>query len=179
MSTLKRILQSDDFVCSGVRGLRARELDQFFTSPAVAALCVSHFQTSLSQRLATSLVEFDVVLEPSFGEGSFVDAILSQSVPRTNLLFIDIDARDEAHRGDFLAFNVPENATHCKTRVIPGIKQHWAVVGNPPFGKNSSLAISFFNHAAKFADVIAFVVPRTFCKMSVHDKLDRALFLMD
>jgi hypothetical protein len=45
-------------------------------------------------------------------------------------------------------------------------------VGNPPFGRVSSLAIQFFQHAAQWADVIAFIIPRTFRRVSVHNKLD-------
>jgi hypothetical protein len=45
-------------------------------------------------------------------------------------------------------------------------------VGNPPFGRGARLAVSFFNHAAKFAQVIAFIVPRTFRKASITNSLD-------
>jgi len=46
-------------------------------------------------------------------------------------------------------------------------------VGNPPFGTSANLAIKFFNHCAsnKNASHIAFVVPKTFKKISVHNKL--------
>jgi hypothetical protein len=50
-------------------------------------------------------------------------------------------------------------------------------VGNPPFGKNACKAIQFFNKAANFSSVIAFVVPRTFCKAGTQDRLDRHFFL--
>lgn len=52
-------------------------------------------------------------------------------------------------------------------------------IGNPPFGKNSSLAIAFFNHAARMYNVIAFVVPRTFKKASVQNRLDERYHLID
>ena len=45
------------------------------------------------------------------------------------------------------------------------------VIGNPPFGRVSSLAIKFFNHAAAWATVIAFIVPRTFRRISVQNRL--------
>jgi hypothetical protein len=53
-----------------------------------------------------------------------------------------------------------------------------AVVGNPPFGKNAALARAFINHAAGFADVIAFILPRTFEKSSFINKLDQRLHLI-
>lgn len=51
------------------------------------------------------------------------------------------------------------------------------MICNPPFGKNTSLAIRFFNHAATFASRIAFIVPLTFKKKSVQDRLDTAFHL--
>ena len=45
-------------------------------------------------------------------------------------------------------------------------------IGNPPFGKNSNLAINFFNKAAQYSDVIAFILPKTFLKSSIINKLD-------
>jgi len=52
------------------------------------------------------------------------------------------------------------------------------VIGNPPFGRVSSLAIKFFNHSAKWANVIAFIIPRTFRKISVQNKLDNMFYLV-
>ena len=44
-------------------------------------------------------------------------------------------------------------------------------VGNPPFGRNSSLANDFFDHAAKSANVIAFIIPRTWMKHSIQSRI--------
>jgi hypothetical protein len=51
------------------------------------------------------------------------------------------------------------------------------VIGNPPFGRVSSLAIKFFNHAASWCDIIAFIVPRTFRRVSVQNRLDARFHL--
>jgi hypothetical protein len=45
-------------------------------------------------------------------------------------------------------------------------------IGNPPFGKNASLAVRFFNHSAQFSEVIAMILPRTFRKSSLQNRLD-------
>jgi hypothetical protein len=45
-------------------------------------------------------------------------------------------------------------------------------IGNPPFGNNSSKAIGFFNHAARFSQVVAYILPMTFRKESVTNRLD-------
>jgi hypothetical protein len=45
-------------------------------------------------------------------------------------------------------------------------------IGNPPFGKNAALAVKFFNRAAEFSDTIAFVIPKTFRKASIINRLN-------
>lgn len=65
----------------------------------------------------------------------------------------DIDPQgDGIVKLDFFDFELPYD-----DRVV--------VVGNPPFGRNSSLAIRFFNKAACGAEIIAFIVPRSFKKV--------------
>lgn len=52
-------------------------------------------------------------------------------------------------------------------------KTNQVVVSNPPFGKNSSLAIKVFNHIAKHnVKAICFIVPKTFKKISCQNKLN-------
>lgn len=46
------------------------------------------------------------------------------------------------------------------------------VCGNPPFGQQNTLAIEFFNEAATFCDTIAFILPLSFKKDSVQNRLD-------
>lgn len=139
-----------------VRGDRPRELDQFFTKPEVASKCVGF----LKERLGT----FDMIVEPSAGNGAFVDALKQAMVTENRLVYMDIDACDEKHRMNFLEF---QNFPHGNVLTI----------GNPPFGKAASLAIQFFNHAAKYSTCIALIVPRTFSKISVQNRLDERFIL--
>lgn len=46
------------------------------------------------------------------------------------------------------------------------------VIGNPPFGRNNALSVRFFNHAANFAEYIAFIVPKSWRKWSVQNRLN-------
>ena len=46
------------------------------------------------------------------------------------------------------------------------------VCGNPPFGQQNTLAIEFFNEAAKFCNTIAFILPLSFKKDSVQNRLN-------
>jgi len=45
------------------------------------------------------------------------------------------------------------------------------VIGNPPFGKQSSLCHKFIKHSATFADSISFILPISFKKHSNLDKI--------
>ncbi len=53
------------------------------------------------------------------------------------------------------------------------------VIGNPPFGRQSSLAIKFISKSAKYAKKIAFVLAKSFKKESMISKLDKHVFLVD
>lgn len=133
---------------------RARQLDQFYTSPALAQNLVARLRAHLGKR-----VDGARWMEPSAGGGAFLDTLPDDTVA------LDIDPADpRVVQADFLS------------RMFPA-EPRWIVVGNPPFGKNSTLAIQFFNHAARFAQVIAFIVPRTFQKTSVQRRLARQFHL--
>ena len=134
----------------GKRAVFFEQLDQFYT------------QRSVTQRLIKLLEfdDYDIVLEPSAGDGAFFDYL-----PKGKRVGIDLEpANPLITKGNFFEWQAIEN-------------KRYFVVGNPPFGKNSSLAKKFFNHAAQFADKIAFVVPRTFRKTSVTNSLDKHFWL--
>jgi hypothetical protein len=96
-----------------------------------------------------------VYVEPSAGAGAFLDLLPS---PRIG---VDVDPRTaEAERADFLTWEPPRSDGPV------------VVAGNPPFGKNASMAVRFFNRAAEFAEIIALIVPRSFEKASVAARLD-------
>lgn len=130
----------------------ARELDQFYTSRPTAKTCFS-----LLGRTKGVLTSEDMFLEPSAGDGAFFELM-----PPGRRLGVDREPKGykEIQAMDFLTDFVPD----------PAVKR-WVVVGNPPFGKNSSLAVQFFNKAAEFAEVIAFIVPLTFRKQSLQRRL--------
>lgn len=128
---------------------RARALDQFYTSPGVARFCVQEMRKVLHPSAE------DLFLEPSAGDGAFL-----RLLPTQHRLGLDLDpGSDDVLTGDFFEF------------VWPFKKRPPITVGNPPFGKNASLAVRFFNHAATFSRAIAFIVPKTFRKQSVVRRL--------
>jgi len=123
-------------------------LDQFYTKPDIAKSC---YNDLLKQ---THNHQFDIFLEPSAGNGVFYKLL-----PENKRQGIDIDPKDDnITEQDFFDY-------------VPVIDKKYIVIGNPPFGKNSSLALKFFNKAAEFADMIAFILPRTFKRVSITNKL--------
>ena len=176
-----------------VRGNEARLYDQFFTKQDVANDCVNLLKDALSMNIK----DFDVILEPSFGSGAFISALKLADVDMesSNLLFVDVDACDPNHRADFLNdtvvpltfFHAYENGRDPNDKFLGKRKDGeingkqrslCLTIGNPPFGRKSSLAVAFFNKSAQFSAVIAFIVPKTFMKISIQDRLDRHFVLL-
>jgi len=106
--------------------------------------------------IAEQQIEFDCWLEPAAGDGAFFELL-----PADNRLGIDLDPRDveDVIEHDFFSYD------GLDARV-------YGTIGNPPFGKNANMAIKFFNRSAQISRFIAFIVPRTFKKDSVVNKLD-------
>jgi hypothetical protein len=77
-------------------------LDQYFTKPAVALACVQ----KLEDNLLTTLSTFEIILEPSYGEGAFVDVLKQKGIQDNNLVYIDIDSKIPKHKNDFLSNNL-------------------------------------------------------------------------
>tara|TARA_B100000029_G_scaffold281474_1_gene275529 strand:+ start:591 stop:1532 length:942 start_codon:yes stop_codon:yes gene_type:complete len=138
---------------------KARLLDQFYTCNEVAKELFDWFSGQFAEHdLGSS--NAPVFMEPSAGEGAFL-----RLLPPGSLAF-DIDPQGPGIvEADFLRLPLRRSG-------------HLVVIGNPPFGKNASLAIRFFNHAARAASVIAFIVPLTFQKVSVQNRLDLRLHML-
>lgn len=128
-------------------------LDKFYTNPKIAEFCLN--------RLG-SIERFSEVIEPSAGAGSFSNLLESCTA------FDIAPEHDSIVQQDWFQY---ERARGYDERVL--------VVGNPPFGKRNSLALRFINHAAVFADTVAFVLPLSFMKDSVQARVHQNLHLVD
>ncbi len=128
-------------------------LDQYYTRQDVAV----HFHTIFCEHFDPTTLQ---MVEPSAGAGAFFKLL-----PRGSLAY-DVEPKFIGiQTADFLTVHIESG------RSI-------AAIGNPPFGKNSSMAVRFFNHAARQASVIALILPRTFRKASIENRLDRAFHLI-
>ena len=125
----------------------SRKLDQFYTDPAYAR----QFFKTISKTV--NLNEYDHLLEPSAGTGSFYNLL-----DPSRRIGLDLEPKAQGIvKTDFFDWVPPTG------KII--------TIGNPPFGKSAGLAVKFFNRAAEFSDVIAFVIPRTFRKASIINRL--------
>ena len=125
------------------------QLDQFYTKEEISKKYIDITFSKLN------IDDYDIILEPSAGNGSFFN-----NLPTNKRFGIDIDPKfDNIIKKDYFDF-------------IPNKNKKYIIIGNPPFGKISSLAIKFFNKSAQFANAIAFIIPRTFKRVSIQNKLD-------
>jgi hypothetical protein len=124
---------------------RTNTKDQYYTKESIAKHCIE----SIVAEVPTS-ASFQWI-EPSAGNGVFL-----KSLPSTiDKVGIDIDPREPSIvKGDFLQWS----PVTSKPRIF---------FGNPPFGRQGSLVKKFIQHAALYADIIAFILPRSFVKPSM------------
>lgn len=124
-------------------------LDQFYTNDSVAKEC---YDTLLKH---INIDDYDYIVEPSAGKGAFFKLL-----PHDKRIGLDLEPKfNGIVKQDYFDFE-------------PDISYKYGVVGNPPFGKISSAAVSFFNKSAEYSDVIAFIIPRTFKRVSIQNKLN-------
>lgn len=103
------------------------------------------------------------VLEPAGGTGSFINA--ARKIGVNDFLSFDIEPKHQkVAKGNFLEAKIT-----AKDAVT---------ISNPPFGRNNSLSIPFFNKAADHSEFICFIVPRSWRKWSVINRLDQRFHLI-
>ena len=121
-------------------------LDQFYTNSDIAKKCIDTIDLS----------KYDIVVEPSAGMGAFYNQISHK-----HKIGVDLEPKcDGVIKHDFLKWNLNEFPT---PKVL--------TIGNPPFGRQGSLAMNFIKKASEFSDTIAFILPRGFKKRSVYDRV--------
>lgn len=121
------------------------QLDKFYTKPVIAKQCLDFLYEKIPN------IKNKQFIEPSAGNGSF-----SSLIPDCIAMDIKPEASNIKEQ-DFFTF-FPE-------------KGEYVIFGNPPFGKRSKMAIDFFNHAASFSEIIAFILPVSFMKWGVQKEL--------
>lgn len=126
--------------------------EQFYTPPNIVGRVLD-----LVQGVHPNWVEAPF-LEPAGGTGTFIETARARGCGELHSWDIE-PLHPDVVKGDFLLQSLGFRGAVCAT--------------NPPFGRNNALSIPFFNHAAPACDVIAFIVPRSWRKWSVVNRLDR------
>jgi predicted RNA methylase len=131
--------------------------EQFYTPPEVA----DQIMQNVKKRVGT--LSGRILLEPAGGTGAFIDAAKAHGL--TKVVSYDIEPHHKKiELGDFLAQEI--------------IQSGLLTITNPPFGRNNSLSIPFFNKAAEVSDLIVFIVPRSWRKWSVQNRLNQNFHLV-
>ena len=132
--------------------------DEYFTKESIAKLCAGNMLSRIHD------YKIRLYIEPSAGGGVFTNILLKKNL---NTLSYDLKPKgDNIIKKNFLKLDF-------KKEGLDGA----VFIGNPPFGTCSNTAIQFFNKSAEIADFIAFILPKTFRKYSVHKKLNRYFHL--
>ena len=131
--------------------------EQFYTPPAIAESIIKIVQKRLGNLSGYTL------LEPAGGTGSFIEAAKRHGL--TKVISFDIEPHHKKIKlGDFLEQEISRKGL--------------ITISNPPFGRNNSLSIPFFNKAAQVSDLIVFIVPRSWRKWSVQNRLNQNFHLV-
>lgn len=127
------------------------ELDRFYTNADTSRQCVD-----ILVDVIPSLSSSTPIVEPSAGSGSFIHALITSGFD--NIIAFDIaPSTDEIRRQDFLS----TSSNDCSHASV--------FVGNPPFGERSFMAKRFIMHCIDLgADIIAFILPNTFNKITLQ-----------
>lgn len=131
--------------------------EQYYTPTDLAEQLIAEVQA-----LVPNLTE-RTILEPAGGTGSFLKA--ASKIGATKFLSFDIEPKhNNVTKANFLEAKL--NGRDAVT------------ISNPPFGRNNALSIPFFNKAADHSEFICFIVPRSWRKWSVINRLDRRFHLI-
>jgi len=139
-----------------IKGLRRNTIDKYYTSSDAVNLCIENIKKYVI------IDDFDLIIEPSAGNGAFIEGIKSLTY---NYLFYDIEPEnEEIIKQDFLTFDIYSTG-------LNGFQYKIHIVGNPPFGRQSSLAIRFIKKSCEFANSVSFILPKSFKKDSLIKKV--------
>jgi len=119
--------------------------EQYFTDSKVARALIKYFEKK------EGFDQFKLIIEPSAGNGNFLSNI-PKSRNRRVIGFDIHPMHRDVKKQDFLKwdnlYNVDPSEVLC--------------IGNPPFGRQSTLAKRFLNKCSEFSDHIVFILPVSF-----------------
>ena len=139
-------------ILSGVQsvGLKRNTIDKYYTSVDVATKCAELIKQNVT------IAQNDICIEPSAGNGAFIQCIKTLF---TAYIFYDLEPEHtEIKKQDYLSLDTTDiEETYNKIHIV----------GNPPFGRQSSLAIKFIKKSTKYCESISYILPKSFKKNSL------------
>jgi hypothetical protein len=135
-------------------GLNRDIIDKFYTKPVVAEKCFQEIQKFIHIDS-----EIDIIIEPSAGNGSFIEPITN--ITKNHIFYDILPEHPQIIKQDYLNIDLT-------TILYPDIHTKIHIIGNPPFGRQSSLAIKFIKKSTSFCDTISFILPKSFKKESMQ-----------
>ena len=131
-------------------GLNRVISDKYYTNQIVVEECMNIWKKYIK------VSDNDLCIEPSAGNGSFITNIKEIFI---NYIFCDIEPEhEEILKLDYLQFEIDDFEKNKYDKIH--------VLGNPPFGRQSSTAIKFIKKSTQYCDSISFILPRSFKKES-------------
>ena len=145
-------------------GLKRNTIDKYYTVTQTVDICMK----LISEKL--NIGSRDLCIEPSAGNGSFITKIKSLF---QYYKFYDIQPEHpEITKKDYLTFqlsdiddDIGDDSNDAASNNNDNMRIH--LIGNPPFGRQSSLAIKFIKKSCQFCDTISFILPKSFKKDSL------------
>jgi predicted RNA methylase len=136
-----------------IKGLKRNTIDKYYTKEIIVELCLHYIKQYIQ------INDNDLIIEPSAGNGAFISGI---KLLTNNYKFYDLEPEnDEIIKQDYLLFRNDNNDNNNK-------KIH--IIGNPPFGRQSSLVIKFIKKSCEFCNSISFILPKSFKKDSLKNR---------
>lgn len=133
--------------------------EQYYTTSSVVDTCLQEVQKHID--LADK-----IILEPAGGTGEFIEGFRRLGIKDENIISYDIEPKhDLVMEGDFL-----------EVKSFPSDKM--VSITNPPFGRMSSLAVDFFKHSAPHCDYICYLIPKSWRKWTMLNRLPKNFHLV-
>jgi len=142
--------ENEETLKNQTKGLKRNTIDKFYTKKNIVEMCMNLIKDNIR------ISKKDLIIEPSAGNGSFIENIKTLT---NNYKFYDLEPEhNEIIKQDYLELEY-NNLKKDYNRIH--------IIGNPPFGRQSSLAIKFIKKSCEYAKSISFILPKSFKKESM------------
>jgi len=143
-------------------GLKRNTIDKYYTKPEVVDMCLALVGAHIP------ISDDDLTVEPSAGDGSFIAGIRESF--KGCFKFYDLAPENsEITKQDYLQYDYADDFAEFG-------KIH--VIGNPPFGRQSSMAIKFIKKSCEYCSSVSFILPKSFKKDSLRKSFPRNFHLL-